>query len=176
MKTHLYLTSFLSVFIIFSFSLIACEKEESERDIAAKEVPKAVLHTFNQAYPDAVIKSYSEEIKDGQKFYEISCTYEDHKIDALYHPDGSVAEIEEIIPESQLPDAVKQGFITEFKNSTINLAEKIEKQGKLLYELKAVNNDNKEHYELVFSQDGKLAEKEVKKTEEKENKEEREED
>jgi uncharacterized membrane protein YkoI len=159
------------VFILFTAVLGACAQEESEREVTAKEVPQAVLQAFNQAYPGASVKGYSEEMEDGQTYYEVSCTYEGRKIDALYHPDGSVAAIEEVIPESQLPDAVKQGFASEIKNGTIKLAEKIAKDGKLLYELKAVNNDNGERSELVFSAEGKLVEKEVKKMEEKESEE-----
>ena len=154
----------------------AFAQEESERDITAKEVPQIVLQVFNQAYPSGSVKGYSEEIEDRQKFYEVSCTYEGRKIDAIYHPDGSVAAIEEVIPESQLQDPVKQGFAAEIKNGTINLVERIDKDGKLLYELKAVNNDNGEQSELVFSAEGKLVEKKVKKMKDKEGEEEAEEE
>ncbi|MEJ2055280.1 MAG: PepSY-like domain-containing protein, partial [Calditrichaceae bacterium] len=109
--------------------------------------------------------------EDGQNFYEVSCIYDGSKIDAIYRPDGSVAAVEEVIPESELPDAVKEGFAAEIKNGAINAAEKIDKDGKRLYELKAINNKSEKQYELIFSADGKMINKEMKKTEEREDEE-----
>jgi hypothetical protein len=148
------------VIAILAFSLFSCEKEEQEREVTAKEVPQAVLQVFNQAYPGATIKECAEETEDGQKFYEISCEFEDRKIDAIYKSDGTVAEIEEVISAEQLPEKISQTIAKEFQQFSIQLAEKVQKEGKQFFEVKLLNTKNQKKYELLFSDDGKLIEKE----------------
>jgi hypothetical protein len=146
--------------LVLAFSLVLCEKEELERNVTEKEVPQAVLQVFNQAYPGATIKEYAEETEDGQKFYEISCEFEGRKIDAIYKPDGTVAAIEEVIPVEKLPDVVNQAIAKEFQQFYIELAEKIEKEGKQFFEVKLLDTKDQKKYELLFSDTGKLVEKE----------------
>ena len=165
MKT---ITSFTLLFVvIFAFVLAACEKEgEQEKTVTEKEVPQAVLSAFNTAYPGATIKEYAEEIEDGQTSYEISCIFEGRKIDAVYNPDGSVLAIEEVIPVEALPEVVNQAIAREVPQFSIKLAEKIDKKGETLYEVKILNTQDQKTYELQFSSTGKLIEKEVKKSKE----------
>lgn len=145
--------------ILIAFSLISCE-DEQERKVTEKEVPQEVLQEFNSSYPGAIIKEYAEETEDGQKFYEISCEFEGRKIDAIYKPDGSVFAIEEVIPADELPDVINQAIAKEFQQFSIQLAEKIEKEGKQFFEVKLLNTKNQKKYELLFSDTGKLIEKE----------------
>jgi hypothetical protein len=162
----------IMIVVILGFSIIACEKEE-ERTVTAGEVPQNVLKAFNETYPGATIKEYAEETEDGQKFYEISCEFEGRKIDASYKPDGTVAAIEEVIAVEQLPENIHQAIAKEFQQFSIQLAEKIEKEGKQFFEVKLLDTKDQKKYELKFSDTGKLVEKEVKKSEEKEEAEEK---
>jgi hypothetical protein len=82
------------------------------------------------------------------------------KIDAVYNPDGSVFAIEEVIPAGDLPDIIHQAIAKEFQQFSIELAEKIEKEGQQFFEVKLLNTKNQKKYELLFSDDGKLVEKE----------------
>lgn len=149
----------LFLIILIACSLVSCE-DEQERYVTEKEVPQAVLQAFNNAYPGATIKEYAEETEDGQTFYEVSCEFEGRKIDAIYNPDGTVSAIEEVIAVAQLPDNIHQAIAKEFQQFSINLAEKIEKEGKLFFEVKLLNTKNQRKYELLFSDTGKLVEKE----------------
>jgi len=149
----------LFLIILLAFSLISCE-DEQERTVTETEVPPAVLQVFNQAYPGATIKEYAEETEDGQKFYEISCEFEGRKIDAIYKPDGTVSAIEEVIAAEELPDNIHQAIAKEFQQFSIELVEKIEEEGKQLFEVKILNTKNQKKYELLFTADGKLVEKE----------------
>jgi hypothetical protein len=149
----------LFLIILIAFSLISCEDEE-ERQVSEKEVPQTVLQAFNNTYPGATIKEYAEETEDGKTFYEVSCEFEGRKIDAIYNPDGTVFTIEEVIPADELPDVIHQAIAKEFQQFSIELAEKIEKEGKQFFEVKLLNTKNQKKYELLFSDDGKLIEKE----------------
>lgn len=153
----------LLIIALFTFTVISCEKGEQEKTVSKQEVPQAVLEAFNAAYPGAAIKEYSEESENGQTYYEISCTFEGRKIDAVYNPDGSVSAIEEVIPVSSLPQAVTQAIAREVPQFSLNLAEKITKEGGTFYEVKLLNTKDQKNYELQFSNTGKLIEKEEKK-------------
>jgi hypothetical protein len=155
----------LPVFTLIAFVLISCTKEmeEQEKTVGEKDVPKAVLKAFNDAYPGATIREYSEEIENGETSYEISCVYEGRKIDAVYMPDGSVSAIEEVIPPEELPEAVQQGISREAPQYSLKLAEKIDQGGERFYEVKILNTQDQTTYELKFSDSGKLIEKEMKK-------------
>ena len=157
----MHLTNPLKLFLIIliAFSLVSCEDEE-ERPVTEKEVPGAVLQEFNNAYPGATIKEYAEEKEDGQTFYEVSCEFEDRKIDAAYNPDGTVFAIEEVIPAEELPEIIHQAIVNEFQQFSIQLAEKIEKEGNQFFKVKLQNTKNQKKYELLFAADGKLVEKE----------------
>jgi len=155
------LTNPLKLFLIIlvAFSLVSCE-DEQERPVTEKEVPQVVLQAFNNSYPGATIKEYAEETEDGQIFYEVSCEFEGRKIDAIYNTDGTVLAIEEVIPADELPDIIHQAIVKEFQQFSIELVEKIEKEGKQFFEVKLLNTKNQKKYELLFSNDGKLIEQE----------------
>lgn len=157
----MHLTNPLKLFLIIlvAFSLVSCE-DEQERPVTEKEVPQAVLQTFTNTYPGATVKEYAEETEDGQIFYEVSCEFEGRKIDAIYNPDGTVFAIEEVIPADELPDIIHQAIVKEFQQFSIELAEKIEKEGKQFFEVKLLNTQNQKKYELLISETGKLVEKE----------------
>lgn len=158
MKTVSIFSSLLIVAL--TFSMMSCEKKVQERKISVEEVPEIVLQAFNKAYPGATIKEYGEEIKGVQTFYEISCVFQGRQIDAVYKSDGTVSAIEEAIPVDQLPAVVNQAIAKEFKQSSIKSAEKIEKQGKQLFEVKLLDMKDQKEYELQFSDTGKLIKKE----------------
>lgn len=145
--------------ILIVFALISCGKEQ-ERTVTEKEVPQAVLQAFNSTYPGATINEYAEEKEDGRTVYEISCEFESRKIDAIYNPNGTIYAIEEVIPADALPDVILQAIAKEFQQFSIELTEEIEKEGKQLFEVKLLNTKDQKRYELLFSGDGKLVEKE----------------
>jgi len=52
--------------VLVTFVLNACF-ESAEKELPETQVPAAILEAFNQAYPKAIVREYSEEIEDGQK-------------------------------------------------------------------------------------------------------------
>ena len=155
-------TLILFLIVTIASSLMSCEEKEKERKVTEKEVPKAVLQVFNQTYPRATVKEYAEEIEDGQKFYEISFEFEGRRIDAIYKPDGKLNAIEEIIATEQLPDVIHQAISKEFPQFSIQLAEKIEKEGKIFFEVVVLNTEINKSYEILLSDEGIVIEKEMK--------------
>ena len=178
------IAGFSTLFFIFFFatSLISCEKQETlqtkdqDQEETVKELPQAVKQAFDKAYPGAEIKELAKETEDGQVYYEVACVFEGRRIDALYHPDGSVAAIEEVVSVDSLPAAVKNSVTKEFKGYTINLAEKVQKEGEVFYELKIKDSEDENRLEVLFSETGKILEKSGKSEEHEEEVEETEDD
>ena len=157
------ITSFvLLIVFIVAFALSSCEKGEQEKLVTEKEIPQAVFQAFNNSYPGAIIKEYAKETEEGNEFFEISGEFEGRIINAVYNPDGSVLAIEEVIPTESLPEIVQQGLAREIQQFSIKLVEKVEKEGKTLYEIRLLNDEDQKEYELQFSEDGVLVAKELK--------------
>lgn len=172
-------TSRLFFLIAIAFSLISCKKEmreqgeqaaspavqqpeqqvkEQEREVAENEMPAAVLQAFKSAYPGATVRGYSEEIEEGETFHEVSFEFEGKKLDVVYYPDGKVKVAETVIAHDQLPDAARQAIAKEFPQSAIELAERLEKDGKIFFEARVLNKQDEKRFEMVFSESGALIE------------------
>ena len=105
-----------------------------ERDISCQDVPAAVRAAFNRAYPKAAIKDCSQEIEDGKTAYEIA-SKEDHTgRDVLFYADGTVIVVEETIAVGDIPKAVKDALHKRYSDKQVKLAEKVMRQGTVLYE------------------------------------------
>ena len=148
-----------SVGIVFCFLHVSCS-DEDEKLIAEKEVPEAVIEAFVKSYPSGVVREYAEETKDGRRVYEVSFEMSGRKIDVMYDANGSTVEVEEEIAAEALPGIVQSSIKAEFPRFSIKKAESLERQGQRYYEARIMDMDDNREYELVFSGEGKLIEKE----------------
>ncbi|KAA3610617.1 MAG: hypothetical protein DWQ05_21610 [Calditrichaeota bacterium] len=152
----------LSVFcsILLAFIFLACNPADQERVINEKDMPKVVLYVFNKTYPTAIVFEYAEEIKDNHKYYEISFEFEGRKIDAVYQPDGTVYAIEEMVDPSQLPENIKKALENEIPGFKINTAEKVDENEKHFFEVKGLDKNQSQHWEIKLSPAGSVIKKE----------------
>jgi len=144
-------------------SLQACSSKEYERKVTAAEVPPAVLQAFAKAYPNAEVRGYGEEAEGDEKLYEISFTNDGKRIDVAYASDGKLLEVEETIPNEDLPASMQDEIRKQFKQFEIKRVERIMKSERRFYEAQIdVKADGvTKRYELVFAEDGTPLEKEV---------------
>jgi len=172
----------LVLFFFFTASLMSCDKQKTEQTLkqdkeeTVKEVPQPVKQAFDKTYPGAKINEFAKETEDGQVYYEVSCVFEGRKMDISYHPDGSVAAIEEIISVNSLPETVKKAVAKEFKEYTINLVEKVQKKSTIQYELKIEDPEDETRLEVLYSSTGRIVKKSGNSEENEENGEESEDD
>src|ERR1043166_1239244 len=120
MKRHLIA---LSVFAVSLLGLPAMAQEK-EKKITAKEVPAVVIENFKRAYPNAIIRGYASEMENGKQYYEIETREGTTRLDVLYNPDGTVAEVEQSIDPNSLPLAALQAIRQKYPRAVITLAEK----------------------------------------------------
>jgi len=123
-----------------------------EQEISCDAVPRAVRTAFETAFPKATIKECSKEIEKGKTAYEISSTEGGIHRDVLFHADGRLIVIEEAIPIENAPDPVQQAVRKMYPGGEIALAEKITRDGAVLYEFRVKHRGK--HVEIVFDPSG----------------------
>ncbi len=148
MRCHI-LLSILACLLIASCLALAEDKK-----ISKKEVPVAVLTAFKKACPHAKILGLSKEVEEGKIFYEIESMDGTKRRDLLYTADGTVAEIEETVAASELPEAVKVAVQNEYPEGKIAKAEKLTRGSMEGYEIHIVSGKKK--HELLIDPRGKI--------------------
>jgi uncharacterized membrane protein YkoI len=143
--------------IAMAISLLSISAVAQERKITAKDVPAAVITAFKTAYPNATIRGYAQEKENGKTFYEIESREGTTSRDVLYNPDGTVAEVEESIPASDLPADALQAIKQKYPRAVILVAEKITAGDTVGYEVSVRNG--KQRITMEFDSSGKVKSK-----------------
>ena len=135
--------------IIITSSCFAQEKK-----IDKKNLPKAVVESFQKTYPNAVIKGTSTEKEHGKTYYEIESIDGTRGRDLLYAKDGKIAEIEEALAAENIPDFIKNSVMKKYPKSKIHKVEKLTKGNKISFEA-VVEHDGKKS-EVVLDSKGNI--------------------
>jgi uncharacterized membrane protein YkoI len=123
-----------------------------EQEISCDAVPRAVRAAFEKAFPKATIKECAKEVEKGKTAYEISSTEGGTRRDVLFYADGRLIVIEEAIPIESTPDPVQRAVRKMYPGGEITLAEKISRDGSVLYEFRVKLRGK--HVEVVFDASG----------------------
>jgi hypothetical protein len=153
----------IALIVVFVLGIDASAKEKK---IAKKDVPAAVISTFEKAYPNAKVKGYSTETEEGKTYFEVESMVGKMTLDVSYLSDGTVAEIEEGITIGELPDAVKATIKANYPKGKIAKAEKKTAGTTVTYELKVKTGKTSAGMEIDPS--GKILKKSKSGTEKKE--------
>jgi hypothetical protein len=150
-----------------------------EAEIPLDQVPKTVLESAMAKFPGAKIKEASKESEGGKILFELEMTHESHRMDVTFKGDGTLVLVETRVAEKDLPANVLQAVRDKYPGSKINLAESVKngpevKQEADHFELHITTADKKS-VEVEISPKGKILKTEVKKAEEEEKNENREE-
>lgn len=141
----------LSVVVCFALSPSAVA---GDKKISKKDVPPAVLQSFEKAYPKAVIKGLAIEKENGKTFYEIESVDGKLSRDLLYLADGSVFEIEEGVAVADLPATVKAAIAKEHPQGKISKCEKTTHGSDVVYDCQV--SFGKTKYSMAVAPDGKV--------------------
>lgn len=124
---------------IAAASLLSCALAHpapgTERTLRKDDVPAAVLSAFSKAWPTATTVAFAEETKDGKAYFEIESRDGNVARDVLIAPDGSIVEVEEVVPEAALPAAVVEAARALGKRVVIRKAEKVTRGKVVTYSL-----------------------------------------
>jgi|SRR6266850_3685444 len=121
-----------SIVSLLSFSVFAQDVK-----LKKKQVPHAVIAAFQAAYPQATIRGYAREKENGKVYYEVESVEGQTTRDVLFNPDGTVAEVEESVPNSDLPSAGLEALHAKYPGAVVTKVEKITKGDVTEYEAHA---------------------------------------
>jgi uncharacterized membrane protein YkoI len=134
--------------------LLSLSASAQESKVNEKDMPQPVLAAFKSAYPNATVRGYAKEKEKGKVFYEIESTDGATMRDISYHPDGTVAEVEETVAATDLPAAAQKVIQTKYPRAVVTKAEKTTAGDKVSYEV--IAKRGKQKISLAFDADGKL--------------------
>ena len=135
------------------FIALFVQAQESVK-IVKKEVPEAVLSAFSKAYPNASVKTYLREMRDGKTCYELETKDGSTARDIIYTANGEVMEIEEALKPNALPPVVLATIARTHPKAKITAAERLKRGDVIQFE--AMLNSNGKKINLVFSESGDL--------------------
>ncbi len=133
-----------------------------EKKISKKEVPAAVVASFEKSYPAATVNGYAREMDGGKTYFEIESIEGKTHRDVLYTADGMVAELEETMTLEELPERVRSAVQKKFAADSITGIEKTTAGGTVRYEVHVMKG--KMRHEVVFDGDGRVVTKEESKS------------
>ncbi len=132
-------------------------QEAKEETVKRQDVPPAVVSAAAKAYPKAKIREWAKESEDGKTLYEASMVDGAKKQDVLFAADGSVVAVEEVVPMSEVPTAVKDAIKAKYPKGVIHSTEKITRGKEVQYEIGLRNAAKKE---VVVAADGRIVSEE----------------
>lgn len=135
---------------------LALPAASKERSLGRAEVPRPVLAAFEKAYPKAKALRFAEEKQDGKNAYEIESQDGGTRRDLLFSADGTLLEVEETIPASDLPAVVREAVEKRAPGATIKRAERVTRGDTVRFEVDLNGSAKKE---LAFDPSGKPLEK-----------------
>ena len=103
-----------------------------DKKITHDQLPAAVQHAMDVETQGSTVKGYAIEVENGKRSYEAETIRNGHTRDVSFHPDGSLAEIEEEVAMSDLPANVQQALKTKAKGAQIRKVESLTKQNKIV--------------------------------------------
>jgi hypothetical protein len=152
------ITLFLGIALAVSLltgSVVLAQSEKAKKEgNGSVQAPQAVLTAFHNAYPKAVIRDISEEIKDGKTYYEIESMDGTQRRDLLYMADGTVFEIEEACDIGALPKEIIATLKSKFPQGKLEKAERITRGSTIQYEVLPENGED--NLEILLDSKGTI--------------------
>src|SRR5438874_6249440 len=138
---------------------LAWADEKKAEKISEDKLPKKVMDTIKDRFPEAKITSAEKETEDGKVVYDIELTHKGRKYEMDIQEDGTLIEIEKQVDIKGLPKAVTKALETKYPNAKLEEIMEVNKvKGKKEtldhYEVVLVTADKKK-LEVTVSLDGK---------------------
>jgi uncharacterized membrane protein YkoI len=146
--------------IVVMMGLLVSAARADEKKIKLDKLPKAVVDAVKDKFPDAKLTKATEETEKGVTIYKVSLTYKDHKHEAEFKKDGTLAAVSRQIEAKEMPKKVAEGLEGKYPKARINLIEEVIVDDKVHhYEVALVTADKKE-VDVEIDLDGKVLKEE----------------
>ena len=140
--------------VLISTMLFATGSLAQEKKIKRADLPAAVEKTVASESQGATIRGFSQEIENGQTYYEAQMVVHGHSKDILVDKNGAVVEVEEQVMLESLPATVREGLQTRVGKSKLVKVESITKHDRLVAYEAQVMTDGKRS-EIQVGPDGR---------------------
>lgn len=107
------------------------------------DIPEPIVKSVEELYPNA--REINWLMEDGE--YEATFEVDGNEVKLLFDEKGKILESKNELDEEELPEAIKLVLETRFNNLEVDDVVRIEKDGKISYELEL---------DLCFAEDGSL--------------------
>jgi hypothetical protein len=141
----------LVVCILLSFSAAGSAKD---KPLTKLQLPLAVRKTADEQSKGATVRGYSSETENGKLEYEVQLTVNGRSRDVTIAPDGRVLEVEDEVPQDELPVPVRDAIKQRAGSGTVFKVESLTKGGKLVAYEAQVRHGSKRS-EIQVGPDGK---------------------
>jgi hypothetical protein len=116
----------------------------AEKHITRDALPAPVRATVDTESRGATIKGFLTEVENGKRVFEAETISQGHARDLQIAPDGTLNEVEEEVPFSQLPAPVQEALTARAAGAHILKVESLVKHDKLVaYEASTLNGKQK---------------------------------
>jgi hypothetical protein len=136
---------------------LAPGQEDKETKLKAGDVPAAVIAAVAKQYPSAQVSGWSKEVENGKITYEASVIDGSSKRDVVFAENGSLLAVEQAIPVSALPAAVRRAIRAKYPTASLRKVEKISQGTEVQYEVALAKASKKE---VLLTPDGKIVKEE----------------
>lgn len=134
------------IFLSAAFITSSCNSQDISRD----KVPSVVQNTFKAKYAAATDVEWEKQADVYEADFDLNNTEISVRIDAS----GKVQMQKQDISVHELPAAVRTAIQNQYKDHTIDDADKIEKNGVVYYQVELEGKGNKD-VKLVYTADGR---------------------
>ena len=130
-----------------------------DKKITKKDLPAAVLKSFEAAYPKAKVNNYAKEVEKGVTYYELETVEGKIKRDLLYKADGTLEVAEEILTPGTVPDAITKSIEEKYPKATILSGEKTSRGSEISFDV--VIAAGKDKVNVTLNGEGKIQKRTV---------------
>ena len=89
-----------------ALSTLALSAWADDEKIALEKLPAAVKNAIKKKFHKAEIEKATKEVEDGKTTYEVLLEIDDSPVDVAFSADGTILEIEKVIPADKVPARV----------------------------------------------------------------------
>ncbi|WP_333819034.1 PepSY-like domain-containing protein [Ohtaekwangia sp.] len=137
--------------IIVFLCFIGLTRTALAQDIQQSQVPAAVATAFQSKFPTATKIKWKQKNAD----YKAEFKVDSRGHDVWFDKAGKIKKHKEDFPKSQLPAPVKDKLAKDFKDFSIDDADKVDAEGKIYYQID-LKNAAGEKRKVLLSPEGKI--------------------
>jgi len=159
-------TACLAMFLIVASTLSAhaaqhrrhhlrtIKADVSEKKIKFSEVPRVVVNSFQEHFPNTTIKGQRRQVREKVVYYVLEGEDSLKDRSVLFETDGTVVEVQESMEISAIPPALHDSVVAKYPSAVFRSAESITRDRHVEYDI--LMDVGKRKLEVIVNSAGKV--------------------